>query len=177
MKLCDKVCACGQAFKTRHRAGRHCSPSCKEKAYRERLEKVYLAKREATELFERSCRVCDQIFTTKHTTKETCSKQCSDDLRRSIDRENYYKDPAKRFASNAARRSSQRKQTPSWYEKERIAEIYRQAKEGGKHVDHIVPLNHPLVSGLHVEANLQLTSPAYNLKKGNRHWPDMPQGL
>lgn len=172
MKLCSKVCACGQAFKTKHRAGRHCSPACKEQAYRDRLEQVYQKKKEATEVFERSCWDCGEEFTTKHTTKQTCSEECSAQLQRQRDIGNYYKDPAKRMIRQAARRAEQA--TPVWSQEQEIAEIYREAKRTGKHVDHIVPLKHPLVSGLHVAANLQILTPIDNLRKGNRHWPDMP---
>jgi len=42
------------------------------------------------------------------------------------------------------------------------------------HVDHIVPLKSPLVSGLHTEANLRLLPGAENRSKHNRFWPDMP---
>lgn len=34
-------------------------------------------------------------------------------------------------------------------------------------VDHIVPLRHPLVSGLHTDANLRVITAAENLAKGN----------
>ena len=41
-------------------------------------------------------------------------------------------------------------------------------------MDHIVPLNHPLVCGLHCPANIQILPSRLNRLKGNRHWPDMP---
>lgn len=42
------------------------------------------------------------------------------------------------------------------------------------HVDHIVPIKHKLVCGLHCEANLQVIEGLSNCRKSNRHWPDMP---
>ena len=36
-----------------------------------------------------------------------------------------------------------------------------------------MPLNHPLVCGLHVQNNLQLLPLAENIRKGNNWWPDM----
>ncbi len=41
-------------------------------------------------------------------------------------------------------------------------------------VDHIVPLVHPLVCGLHAPANMRVIPLAENIKKSNNHWPDMP---
>lgn len=41
-------------------------------------------------------------------------------------------------------------------------------------VDHIVPLNHPLVSGLHNEFNLSVIPKEENRMKDNLWWPDMP---
>ena len=40
-------------------------------------------------------------------------------------------------------------------------------------VDHIVPLNHPYVSGLHNEFNLRVITALENAKKSNKYWPDM----
>jgi hypothetical protein len=41
-------------------------------------------------------------------------------------------------------------------------------------VDHIVPLQSPLVCGLHNEFNLRVITRFENRSKNNRHWPDMP---
>lgn len=70
--------------------------------------------------------------------------------------------------------------TPAWADKQAISEFYkvakvREAETGQKyHVDHIVPLNSPLVCGLHVESNLQVIPAVENVLKRNLAWPDMP---
>ena len=72
---------------------------------------------------------------------------------------------------------------PAWANRFYIAEAYRLARirtaaTGIKHVvDHIVPLQSPLVCGLHVEANLQVIPESINASKGNRWWKDMPEEL
>ena len=40
-------------------------------------------------------------------------------------------------------------------------------------VDHIVPLIHPLVCGLHAPANLEVKPLADNIRKSNNWWPDI----
>jgi hypothetical protein len=59
-------------------------------------------------------------------------------------------------------------------EESKLSLLYEKAKEYSFEVDHVVPINHPLVCGLHVWANLQLLAPKINRSKGNRTWPDMP---
>lgn len=59
--------------------------------------------------------------------------------------------------------------TPGWANQSEIAAIYREAARLGMHVDHVIPLQGKLVSGLHVPANLQLLPPVENMKKGNKY--------
>ena len=74
--------------------------------------------------------------------------------------------PHKIAASNARRRSQTNHKLP--WGQEGIADVYAEARYFGMHVDHIVPLNHPLVCGLHVWDNLQLLSRSENSSKRNR---------
>ena len=57
---------------------------------------------------------------------------------------------------------------PSWADIEKIKAIYREAERTGMTVDHIIPLRGQLVSGLHVENNLQLLPGSVNYSKGNK---------
>lgn len=86
-----------------------------------------------------------------------------------------------RFRSGWARRQAEYDKTPYWADKTSVASIYAQCKlmnsKNGKKtwaVDHIIPLNHPLVCGLHIASNLRIISYLDNQKKSNNHWPDMP---
>lgn len=88
--------------------------------------------------------------------------------------------PAAAMAILAKRRAIKLKATPAWRNNFFIQEAYRLAVLRTKmfgfkwDVDHIVPLQSPLVCGLHWEKNLQVIPRSQNVKKGNRFWPDMP---
>lgn len=79
--------------------------------------------------------------------------------------------------AQSKRRAAQLKRTPSWANEESIAAYYKEAKRLQEltgiefHVDHIVPLQGELVSGLHVENNLQLLMAHENLGKSNKFDP------
>lgn len=75
---------------------------------------------------------------------------------------------------NGTRRAVLKQAMPPWANRVEIAALYKEAsrvwKETGveHHVDHIIPLTHPLVCGLHVPSNLQVLPAKSNLSKSNK---------
>lgn len=64
--------------------------------------------------------------------------------------------------------------TPPWASPKGIRAWYKLARKIGKTVDHIVPVSHPLVCGLHCEDNFRLITLEQNIAKSNHWWPDAP---
>ena len=83
-----------------------------------------------------------------------------------------------RCAANVAKyRASKKHRTPPWLTEEDLSVIRAYYRVAAKltevtgepyHVDHIIPLQGELVSGLHVPSNLQVIRGIDNLAKGNR---------
>lgn len=77
-------------------------------------------------------------------------------------------------AATQRRRARIKSAIPIWADRRLIQAVYRKAAElerktGKKfHVDHIVPLNSPVVCGLHVFENLRIVEPEDNLRKSNK---------
>ena len=91
-----------------------------------------------------------------------------------------YRLSAKGRAANIRYDKSKLSRTPKWLSEEDnwlIEEIYALAILRTKlhgfswHVDHIIPLQGKLVSGLHVPKNLQVIPWLDNIKKANKHLP------
>lgn len=88
--------------------------------------------------------------------------------------------PAAPSWRSAARFHALIKRTPPWVTREEVLAIEKAARQmtlstGVQHsVDHVVPLRHPLVCGLHCPANLRVIPLVENIHKGNRWWPDAP---
>jgi hypothetical protein len=81
---------------------------------------------------------------------------------------------AKAAAAQQRRRAKKLQRTPVWADHKKILQFYVLARElteqtGIEHeVDHIHPLQGTVVSGLHVETNLQILPKAENRSKGAR---------
>lgn len=83
--------------------------------------------------------------------------------------------PAKHAAINMKRKAAKLQRTVAWADLKKIEAVYEEAirltNETGilHHVDHIIPLQGDLVSGLHVETNLQVLTAEANMIKGNKY--------
>ena len=85
-----------------------------------------------------------------------------------------------RRAIESKRRSKKLNATPTWIsqlETQQIKSLYKQATDLElttgipHHVDHFIPLIHPLVCGFHCFSNLRVITAKENLQKGNKFTP------
>lgn len=100
-----------------------------------------------------------------------------DNLNRFKETQKRYKQSEKGRAASTAyankRRTSKENSMPLWADEIAIKEIYNEAaglREQGidVQVDHIIPLHHKKVCGLHCEDNLQIIGSTENREKGNK---------
>jgi hypothetical protein len=122
------------------------------------------------------CKPCQRQMNRALYAKDPQKKQKQNMEWRRLNQERYNKsvsdwsknNRAARNATIASRRAKKLCATPAWFDAEEVRYIYALAKERGLHVDHIVPLKHPLVCGLHVQDNLRCIPKELNLWKSNK---------
>jgi 5-methylcytosine-specific restriction endonuclease McrA len=81
----------------------------------------------------------------------------------------YKNNPGKAVAKSVRRDLLKVQRVPLWADVAKIKAIYTQASTLGLTVDHITPLQGKLVSGLHVENNLQFLTRSENSRKGAQY--------
>lgn len=82
-------------------------------------------------------------------------------------KQNYLKNKSAYIARAIKYKTKRKLATPPWADLDKIKEIYATCPEGF-HVDHEIPLQGELVSGLHVETNLRHIPILDNLRKNNK---------
>jgi len=123
----------------------YCSKACKPRKKRYYKPKTYPNK---------PCKSCGSHFTPKSINARYCSKKCHPSTKKA--RKKWKRIRDKRFNMPISRHFV-----------DEICQIYENRPEG-HHVDHIVPLNHKIVCGLHVPWNLQYLTEEENMKKSNK---------
>ena len=105
------------------------------------------------------------------------SREKNRESKRECLRSHYAKNKAWYLAKSSKRRAALLRRTPPWANDQLITAFYLEAKRLEEltgiqfHVDHIIPLQGELVSGLHVETNLQLLPAHENIGKSNSFDP------
>jgi hypothetical protein len=146
---------------------------CTERRKKERRVKASKEEKEKHRIYQKQWRSLNKEKNKKY--RDSRKEKLSAEFKE------YYKNNKHKFNAYSAKRKAQKIQaTPSWADTNSILDFYECCKAfslyTGKeyHVDHIVPLQSKLVCGLHCEANLQILASSENIRKSNRHWPDMP---
>lgn len=129
------------------------------------------------EQFRASCRKRRAENLEKHLEGERKKYWGNRENRLKSGRKYRHDNPDKALALVNKRKLQMLKRVPVWADLNAIREVYRQRREiseltGIPHsVDHIIPIQGRLVSGLHVHTNLRVIPTIENLSKNNRFNP------
>ena len=126
------------------------------------------------------CKPCKKSVDSQYDRREYMAKWRAEnkERKRKLDSDWSRRNKPKKRANCRAYTCAKMKRTPSWANDQLITAYYVEAKRLEEltgiqfHVDHIIPLQGELVSGLHVETNLQLLPANENIGKSNRFAPE-----
>lgn len=179
----NKSCLnCSKPFKSRRSTAKYCSNACKTSYNREQQKEVFF----------KECEVCKTDFHTTNTRKKYCSEKCrrknAVNNRPKYKRKKYSKvcptcntsfkckkidrtyckqscQPSHKEAKKLRKRTERqcKLSVESWADISK----YKESRPKNMELDHIVPLNHPDVCGLHNTWNFQWLSCEDNCKKSN----------
>jgi len=166
--LLDKTCTvCKTEFKTKNPRQGLCSKECRRQVKNLKRRKPLSPKKvkEPKIVHPKNCLTCSKSFLPKNSRGNYCQKKC-------MPSEIKYRKKSNHTAAAKKLRKQRKlvqkfKQPISKKFKKEILEIYASKPEGYE-IDHIVPINHPDVCGLHVPWNLKVLAKEDNLKKSNK---------
>ena len=148
-KIKEKKCnICMASFKTNLSLKKYCSKKCAIQSYvhKKNKEKNY------TKIYVSNCKSCEKLFVSKSSLKEFCKKTCR---------------PSHKEARSLRRRTKRNSklEVESW----RDIDKFKQNRPSEEYdLDHIIPLNHSQVCGLHNTWNFQWLRKEENNKKSNK---------
>lgn len=149
---------------------KYCNLECGHKGYyRDNLEKYKkLNRKDAKDKVnypKKECKECGEVYKPKRKNQKFCNPKCRiKGERRRHNKTGGAKTRRKIYKRLRKRQTVKAKLNVDWKE---IEQVYENRPEGC-HVDHIIPLNHELVCGLHVPWNFQYLSAEDNVIKSNQ---------
>lgn len=165
-----KVCEyCKKEYTATKSNQKYCNLTCGHKGYYQNnieKHKEYNRKNkvELVDYPEKKCKECEVIYKPKRKNQKFCNPKCQKkDEKRRHKTTKSYKKRHRIYKTLRKRQTVKAKLNVNWSE---IQEFYDNRPEDC-HVDHIIPLNHELVCGLHVPWNFQYLSAEDNIKKSN----------
>lgn len=138
------------------------------------VTEVTRQRRRGAVLWKCLCDCGTEVITDSYNLSSGQSKSCSC-LQKEAAKSLQYKhglSTDKKFRLGYTRKAQAAKlqRTPPWSDLDAVQKIYADCPDG-YHVDHQIPLQGQLVSGLHVPANLQYLTSKENCSKGNKFTP------